>query len=182
MPAKKEKKACVIGRFQPLHRGHLTVLTDALDEFDFIFVAIGSSHISRTPENPFTVGERHAMVKDALIEAGIEQSRFKVVPLPDIDEEEKWPKYVVDTVGQFDAVVSGNSRVKELFEKKTKKKVIVPKKKYAIEGKMVREALAKGEEMKKYIPDAVMAFLQKIGAARKILDIQEEAAAAESEA
>jgi nicotinamide-nucleotide adenylyltransferase len=174
MTAKKDKVALFIGRFQPFHRGHLSALEDTLNKFDFTIVAIGSSDKFRTPENPFTVGERHAMVKHTLDELGIASKKYKVVPMPDIDDDVKWPKYVVSLCPPFETVISGNAKVAELFEKYAKKKIIKPKMKYRINATDVRDAIGRGESLEKYLHSAVIAFLQKIGAARRIIDVEEE--------
>ena len=182
MPPKKIKRVAFIGRFQPFHRGHLSVIEDLLPKFDQVLVVIGSSDKFRTPENPFTVGERHAMVKATLDDLGVEPEKFKVVPLPDIDDDEKWPRHVIKTCPEFEAVaITDNPRVEGLFRKFTKKKIIKTKKKYAISATKVREEIGAGSDLQKYLPQPVIAFLQKIGAARKIIDIEEEAKAEESE-
>lgn len=173
--SKKLRTALFLGRFQPLHRGHLSAIVDLLSEFDLVIVAIGSSEKSRTLENPFTVGERHAMAKAALMDEGFKyETQFKVVPVPDIDDDDKYPKYVADLCPHFDVLVTGNESVKELFQKKFKnKEVREPKRRYAITATRVREAIVAGEDLEKYLHPAVVAFLQKIGAARKIIEIAE---------
>jgi nicotinamide-nucleotide adenylyltransferase len=175
MPPKKAKRVAFIGRFQPFHRGHLSVIEDLLPKFDQVLVVVGSSDKFRTLENPFTVGERHAMAKATLDALGVKPDKFKVVPLPDIDDDEKWVKHVVKTCPEFDAVaITDNPRVEKLFKKDGKKKIVKPKKRYAISATVVREEIAKGSDLEKYLPLPVIAFLQKIGAARKIIDIEEE--------
>ncbi|MFA6458113.1 MAG: nicotinamide-nucleotide adenylyltransferase [Patescibacteria group bacterium] len=182
MPPKKVKRVAFIGRFQPFHRGHLSVIQDLLPKFDQVLVVVGSSDKFRTLENPFTVGERHAMVKETLESLGVKPEQFKVVPLPDIDDDEKWVKHVIKTCQDFESVaITDNPRVEKLFRKDGKKKIIKPKKKYAISATIVREEIKKGSDLQKYLPQPVISFLQKIGATRKIMDIEEEALAAESE-
>jgi nicotinamide-nucleotide adenylyltransferase len=180
MPAKKVKRVAFVGRFQPFHRGHLSVIEDLLPKFDQVLVVIGSSDKFRTLENPFTVGERHAMVKATLDSLGVKPEKFKVVPLTDLENDEKWVGHFVKTCPDFETVaITDNPRVEKLFRKNGKKKIIKTKKKYAISATVVREEIAKGSDLQKYLPQPVIAFLQKIGAARKIVDIVEEVAAAE---
>jgi nicotinamide-nucleotide adenylyltransferase len=175
MPAKKPKRVAFVGRFQPFHRGHLSVIQDLLPKFDQVIVVVGSSDKFRTVENPFTVGERHAMVKATLEDLGVHKDKFKVVPLPDIDDDEKWVGHVVETCPEFVSIaITENPHVEKLFKKDKRKKIHKAKKKYAISGTTVREEIGKGSDLKKYLPLPVIAFLQKIGAARKIVDIVEE--------
>ncbi len=177
----KKKTALFIGRFQPFHRGHLSVVTDALGEYDKVIIAIGSADKSRTPENPFTVGERHAMVKASLVELGYTpEKNFVVVPVTDIDDDTKWCKHAMGICPKFDVVISGNEKVVELFVK-AKQKVVAPKLKYKISATRVRKAIEEGEDLEKYLHLAVVAFLQKIGATRKLVDIEEAASEVETE-
>ncbi|MBP7820288.1 MAG: adenylyltransferase/cytidyltransferase family protein, partial [Candidatus Methanofastidiosum sp.] len=51
-------RALYIGRFQPFHLGHLHVVKLILNSSKEIIIAIGSSQVSHTIQNPFTAGER----------------------------------------------------------------------------------------------------------------------------
>lgn len=53
-----------IGRFQPLHLGHLEVIECARKLADKVIVLIGSAHQPRTPKNPFTHVERNLMLRN----------------------------------------------------------------------------------------------------------------------
>lgn len=58
------KVAVFIGRFQPFHDGHKTVINSALKSCDKILVLIGSANEPRTARNPFTFLERKQMIKN----------------------------------------------------------------------------------------------------------------------
>lgn len=62
-------KAIIIGRFQPFHNGHLTLFQKAAEIADEIVCLIGSANQARTPENPWSHGERLGMVKWSLADA-----------------------------------------------------------------------------------------------------------------
>ena len=51
-----------IGRFQPYHNGHHTVVTEALRRASFLVLLLGSAHRPRCTRNPWTFAEREAMV------------------------------------------------------------------------------------------------------------------------
>lgn len=51
-----------IGRFQPLHNGHLTVINRALELSDHLFVLVGSANRPRSLRNPFSFDERAQMI------------------------------------------------------------------------------------------------------------------------
>lgn len=64
---KKYKLAVLIGRFQPLHEGHLQNILDAFEKHAyFVQICIGSSFQPRTPKNPFTFAERKEMIDDVI--------------------------------------------------------------------------------------------------------------------
>lgn len=55
-----------IGRFQPLHQGHLHIVSEALQQTKHLLILIGSSNRSRSVKNPFTFNEREQLFKTAV--------------------------------------------------------------------------------------------------------------------
>jgi bifunctional NMN adenylyltransferase/nudix hydrolase len=72
-----------IGRFQPLHNGHIRVIEHALQQADRVIVLVGSANLARSPRNPFTFSERRKMIEGALIAAGVEPRRVIIRPIGD---------------------------------------------------------------------------------------------------
>lgn len=58
--------AVIIGRFQPLHNGHLQLLNKALEVAKDTIVLIGSSNQPRTPKNPWSWEERARVISGYL--------------------------------------------------------------------------------------------------------------------
>ncbi|ABL88074.1 cytidyltransferase-related domain protein [Pyrobaculum islandicum DSM 4184] len=56
-------RALFIGRFQPLHWGHVKVVEWLLTHYDEVIVAVGSADKAFTQDNPFTPGERLEMFR-----------------------------------------------------------------------------------------------------------------------
>lgn len=52
-----------IGRFQPFHLGHKSVVDSALQQAERVLLIIGSANSPRTARNPFTADERIAMIR-----------------------------------------------------------------------------------------------------------------------
>jgi len=77
-----------IGRFQPLHHGHLALLKQALALAPLCVVVIGSAHQARTPRNPFTWEERREMVRMALPPA--DRERLLFLPVRDYYDGARW--------------------------------------------------------------------------------------------
>lgn len=70
-----------IGRFQPIHNGHLKVIKQALTQSDRLIILVGSSNRARDIRNPFSYAERVEMINLCLTEQ--ERARIFCVPLPD---------------------------------------------------------------------------------------------------
>jgi bifunctional NMN adenylyltransferase/nudix hydrolase len=89
--------AVVIGRFQPLHAGHLVLIRKALSVAPNVLILVGSSHQARTIKNPFSYGERHDMIVNSL-DSG-ERSRVVVWGLTDnLYSDDEWMLSVQENV------------------------------------------------------------------------------------
>jgi bifunctional NMN adenylyltransferase/nudix hydrolase len=75
-----------VGRFQPLHYGHLTVVEEALQRSKYLLILVGSANEPRSYRNPFTVDERIEMIastltaeqRDRVIFRGLEDSAYNL--------------------------------------------------------------------------------------------------------
>jgi bifunctional NMN adenylyltransferase/nudix hydrolase len=93
------KTAIYIGRFQPFHNGHLRAIEHALSQVDRVVILLGSSNSPRTVKNPFTVEERKAMIREALMEASLHR-RVEFAELPDDYNETQWIASVLSIAQQ----------------------------------------------------------------------------------
>ena len=75
---KKDKIALFIGRFQPLHHGHIYVLKRILESSDILKIGIGSSQLSNLKDDPFTSEERKQFINAALKKRKIPKSKYKI--------------------------------------------------------------------------------------------------------
>ena len=91
--------ALYIGRFEPVHTGHLALLQRALASARQVIVVVGSAWQARSPKNPFTWQEREAMLHAALPKAI--RSRVQVLPMRDYYNEAVWVQAVVRGVTQI---------------------------------------------------------------------------------
>lgn len=101
----KNKIGLFIGRFNPFHNGHAEVIRRAYNYVNHLIIAIGSSQYSELHSNPFTYQERRKMINDYLKNTS---NAYKIISLPDIGDPGRWPQYVMNVVGQFDILFSGN--------------------------------------------------------------------------
>jgi bifunctional NMN adenylyltransferase/nudix hydrolase len=91
--------ALIIGRWQLFHKGHESLLKEALNAASEVIVVIGSAYRSRDVRNPFTWEERKAMVQATLIPTDL--ARVKFLPVRDYFDDERWNNAVRKGVDQL---------------------------------------------------------------------------------
>jgi cytidyltransferase-like protein len=72
------KRSLFIGRWQPLHPGHIALINSVLDEGHQVIIGIRDTEFS--PENPYSVLDRLAMIR------AVWPNEVKVCVIPDYDE------------------------------------------------------------------------------------------------
>lgn len=165
--------ALFIGRFQPLHIGHMKDIKDILKVCDRIIIAIGSAQYSMTPQNPLTCSQRKEMITIVLNDAGIPENKYDIIGITDIHNDELWVGHVKANCSDFDIVYTGNPLVKKLFEKsgyKTKDITIIKD----ISSSMIRERMLNDLEWKQFVPNAAAYYLDDIGATALIKNIEKD--------
>ena len=88
--------AVLIGRFQPLHNGHLALLQQALQTAQQVVVVLGSAYQARSPKNPFTWQERAQLIRTSLPPE--QAARVHCVPVRDYYDEPRWVQAVMAAV------------------------------------------------------------------------------------
>lgn len=152
------KRALFIGRFQPFHNAHLKDIKDILKKVDEVIIAIGSSQGKNTLENPFSYKERKEMIAKVLNKNKIKN--FKIYPVPDLYDDEKWVNYINRRLPKFDIVYSGNHWVLKCFRKynyKVKKIRLVK----GISSTVIRDKIIKGAEWEEFVPTEISSYLRK---------------------
>jgi cytidyltransferase-like protein len=81
--------AVLIGRFQPFHKGHLSVVRNALAHAEKVLILVGSANRARDTYNPFIYRERQKLIFDVLQ-----------------GEHDLWPR----AIGALDAIGQGLHR------------------------------------------------------------------------
>jgi len=95
------KNGIFIGRFQPVHHGHLHAIGVASTQVDKLYILVGSANQCRSIKNPWTFQERKHMLRDKLRTAGI--SNYEILPLNDhIYSDSQWIADVRATVEHHD--------------------------------------------------------------------------------
>lgn len=172
---KKIRRGVFIGRFQPLHHGHMSAFRYILDEVDELVLVIGSSQRSHDLVNPFTTGERLLMIRSALREAEFPEDRLWMIPIPDINLNPVWVAHVRSYCPRFDCVYSNNSLVKELFHDQNIPIFSVPminREEYS--STKIRQQIIQGKNWKSGVPNAVIHVIEDIQGESRLKKLAEK--------
>lgn len=93
---KKHKLGMYLGRFQPFHNGHKSIVDKMLKECEKVLIVVGSAQEKGTVKNPFPSWERAIMI------ASIYQNKpVSIVCMPDrltIGNDSGWGDYVMEYI------------------------------------------------------------------------------------
>ncbi|RLG31247.1 nicotinamide-nucleotide adenylyltransferase [Methanosarcinales archaeon] len=162
-------RAFYIGRFQPYHIGHHTVLESIAGEVDEIIVGIGSAQRSHELENPFTAGERVVMISRSLKDLDID---CYVIPIEDIQRNAVWVSHVRSMTPHFDLAYTNNPLVFRLFEEagvQVERSPMHQRDVYS--GTIIRKRMLSGEGWAHLVPRAVAETIDDIGGIERIREI-----------
>jgi nicotinamide-nucleotide adenylyltransferase len=162
-------RGLVVGRFQPLHKGHLLVIREVLAQCDELIIVIGSAEDSHTDRNPFTAGERYQMLISSLTPQ--ELARIFIIPIRDVNRYSVWVNHVESYVPPFDTVFSNSDLTRSLFSEAgyqvKRTKAYNPKLYSATE---VRRRIVSRGRWEPLVPEPVAAFLKALGVRQRLLD------------
>ncbi len=165
----KQKVGLFIGRFQPLHLGHIDALNQAKQHWVTEFLmGIGSANKEHTAENPFTYEERKTMVTKVLKALHI---KFSIYAVPDMDSDEDRKNFIIENLPKFDMVISGNPWTSDIF-KKTKYKICILKIRKDIKSTTIRHMLHIGDNigLGQFVPHQISTYLEHIKASKRLAE------------
>jgi nicotinamide-nucleotide adenylyltransferase len=166
------KRGFYIGRFQPYHNGHQTVLERIAQEADEIIIGVGSAQLSHTIENPFTSGERVLMITRALASLGCP---FYVIPIEDIQRNALWAAHVRSMTPPFDLCYSSNPLVVQLFREagvKVQSPAMYERDRHS--GTEIRRRMMEGEPWEELVPPAVVKVIREIDGVKRLCQIAQD--------
>lgn len=166
------KRGFYIGRFQPYHKGHQSVLEHIAHEVDEIVIGIGSAQLSHLTDNPFTAGERVLMITRALADLGCP---FYVIPIEDIQRNALWVSHVQSMTPPFDLCYSSNPLVVQLF-KEAGVTVQSPAmyEREMLSGTEIRSRMLNGKPWKNLVPPPVVQVLKEINGVERLRQISKK--------
>ena len=114
-----EPGVVVLGRFQPVHKGH-SLLIKAAESWRIanasdkgLIIAIGSSNQPPSIRNPWSSVEREAMLRKWLDSVGIQAS---IVVIPDIEDPPNWVSHAEKYHGRAGTIFTTDFDTAELYE------------------------------------------------------------------
>lgn len=98
--APKPLMSFVLGRFQPLHLGHVDLIEAALAAGEKTVIMIGSATESRSLDNPFTYEERRQLIADHFVKE-VADGKLVFEPVRDMKyRDADWEKHVASIVSK----------------------------------------------------------------------------------
>ncbi len=114
------KRGLFVGRFQPLHKGHINSIKYCLDNVDELVLVIGSSDKSYEFKNPFTAGERIEIIRETICKE-IKKDTLQniiLIPVPDIGVHKLWTHNIDLLVPRYNIVFTNDTFTTMLFKER----------------------------------------------------------------
>jgi len=166
------KRGLCVGRFQPIHKGHVKAIKDILKKVDELIIVVGSAQYSHRADNPFTVGERITMIRKALEGEGIPLARCWIIPVPDVHIHMMWVAEVVGYTPKFDIVFTNEPLTRRLFIEAGFKVEPVPFYKRKIySATEIRERMLNDKSWEELVPEGAAQFIKEIRGTQRIQDL-----------
>lgn len=168
------KRGLFIGRFQPLHKGHINSIKYCLEKTDELVIVIGSSDKSFELKNPFTAGERIEIIKETIdkeINKKILQKIF-LVPVPDISIHKLWT-YNVDLLVPRYSIVFTNDIFTTMLFKERGIEIIHPPliNRENLSATEVRYRIANDKDWKDLVPVQTAKIIEEINGIERVKGI-----------
>jgi nicotinamide-nucleotide adenylyltransferase len=154
----------VVGRFQPLHKGHAALIKAAQERCGEVVVAIGSTQAKPSLRNPFTAAERRQML--AAVFPGV-----PVFDVPDLHDPARWAAHALAITGKVDRVFGNDDATLDLFEMDgvpVERPGLVEREEF--EASAIRALIAEGDRgWMKAVPPQVADLLVKWDAPKRMM-------------
>lgn len=88
------KLGYIVGRFQPLHLGHIELIKELKKNYDHFIVFIGSANQSKNIKNPLTFEERKKLLSNYICEE-------LILPIDDVGNDIIWSQNLHQKIDHF---------------------------------------------------------------------------------
>ena len=165
-------RALIVGRFQPLHMGHVKAIEYTIRKIDELVIVIGSAQASHSLDNPFTAGERIMMLRVALNEMRINPLKYYLIPVPDALMHSVWVSEIIAYSPPFKVVYSNEPLTSRLFKEfgiKVQKIPFFQREVYS--STEVRRKMIAGESWKALLPQSVVKIIEEINGVERLKEL-----------
>lgn len=154
---RKNKAVLIIGRFQPLHNGHLKLLAEKSVECEELIIAV---LVNRgTPEsNPLSFDERKNMINEVMASQDI--LNYSIYPFPELSSYLDYAEYVRRMLPHFDFVTSTDIEILNAF-KLAGFKVEQHKTYTSFDSDEILERMNNNDLDQDNVPNSVISFLKR---------------------
>ncbi|MEM0491230.1 MAG: nicotinamide-nucleotide adenylyltransferase [Acidilobaceae archaeon] len=167
------RRALLFGRFQPFHKGHVSIVKWALYEvgFDEIVFLIGMASENYTPRNPFTAGERIEMIRLSLKDSGMPLDKAITATIMTLETSIGSVHYVLSYVPRVEAILTRNPVISKIFIDAGIKVLQPPLfNRDEWRGEIIRLKIARGDESwKNAVTPSTAKFIEDIGGVERIM-------------
>ena len=165
------KIGILVGRFQPLHKGHIEAIEFAENNSDKLYIIVGSAEKSNQKRNPFTFKERKKMIELAMIDRKLHES-ITIVPINDANNHTEWILSIKNVIGAYNIIFTNDEVTEKLFNKDETKVINVPLlDRNALSATEVRRRLELDEKWETLVIPTVANYLKEIKAVKRIKSI-----------
>lgn len=155
----KYKIGLVIGRFQPLHKGHVYLIKESLKYCDQLIIGIGSAN-KKSQKNPWSAAKRRKMLKDFVRANKFEKRIIKIINLYDNPDDDVWFENLIKKTGKFDVTLGNNPWNNGIIARHGIKAIEVGfYNREKLEGVKIRELMRTNSNWKDRVPSYIFASL-----------------------
>jgi nicotinamide mononucleotide adenylyltransferase len=175
----------VHGRFQPFHNEHLDYVLRAQKLCDYLWVGITKYDITSTDSNPLgrlrerpqnnplTFFERVAIIRQALVEAGVDRREFGFVPFP-IETPHRLPDFMPTSIRCYTTICEpwNREKIEVLRAIGYDVSVLYERTEKVISGGAIRSDIAAGgNSWKLMVPPATIEAVERLNLRSRLLKL-----------
>ena len=165
------KVGILIGRFQPLHKGHVNAIEFARDNSERLFVIVGSAEKSNQERNPFSFEERKKMISLALKGKKLHDN-ISIVPINDASNHTELIKSIKNTIGEYNLIFTNDELTEKLFKEDGAEVLNVPlQDRNELSATEVRKRLELDKEWESLVTPEIAQYLKEINAVERMKSI-----------
>lgn len=186
---RSSQKGVVVGRFQPLHIGHVAYITKALELSDYLYIGIttpGETATQYEPNdqsrlglqnNPFTFLERKTMITITLDDLAIPHSQYTCIHF-DPNQVKDWYSAVPHDATYYLLLLSEaeNLKVSAMQAKGLRVEVLDMVEERLHMGGDIRQKIINQDNWEDLVPPAVAVYLKSINAKERLMALQNKKA------